>query len=221
MTNIKVKLERLETMCSFTKLSKENWDELDMFSCDDDSEIRMRAAETLGFHHNDESEKRLLLMLKDSDDLVRTEVCDSLSFSVKKDTVNALINVYINDISEMVRGYAVLAIGDIYHNISRRIEEELKVDLLDHLDWDSDWLVSAVYRTLILNGYKDYISCLMEKLESENYVDRIFVVSCFADLIFCMGSKEIELLREKCKELSMKEKTESVLQSLRNLMENI
>ena len=211
-------LEKLEQMCSYAELSMENWAELEQLASNDNSEIRMRVAEALGCHHCKESEKRLMLMLRDADVLVRAEACDSLSFSVNEDIIETLLDIYINDSEEMVRGYAVLAIGDIYQNIDKQINNELKEALFKHLEPGNDWLIIAVLRTLILNGHKKYIDDLTKKLESSNYVDRIFAVSSFADLLPIMNSEEIEKLKRKLSETSNNEKTRSVLSAVQDLI---
>ncbi len=215
---IQNKLEKLEQMCSYAELSTENWAELKSLGENNNSEIRMRVAETLGCHHCEESEKRLLAMLKDTDVLVRSEVCDSLGFSVNENVTEILLDIYINDSEELVRGYAVLAIGDIYRNINKEINNGLKETLLKHLEPDNDWLLIAVLRTLILNGHKKYIDSLAIELEGSNYVDKIFAISSFADLLQVMNSEEIEKLKRRLSEILKKEKYRSVRSSIQDLV---
>ena len=212
------KEKRLNFLNTAKFFCDEQWEEIEMYSKDNDEEIRKQVAELLGFHHCEKSENILVSMLNDTDCLVRAEVCDSLCFSVNDLLLKTLLDTFKNDSSVLVRGYAILAIGDILTNLNKNLDDDLKGVILNSEKNEDAWVKVAIYRTLIKTGHKKYQKKLIEKIESLSYRNRIFVISMIKDVVFDMDMCNIEFLYKKIIDLMRNEETESVLFSVRDLL---
>lgn len=222
MNNVyELKIERLNDLSNVTSFNDSEWNEIQLLSVDTDNEIRKQTAELLGFHHCKKSEDILVSMLNDVDFLVRTEACDSLYFSINEQIPKILLELYVNESYDLVKGYALLTSGDILANIGKKFDNNSLRTILLSLENVNDWVKIAIYRTLIKTGYKKYQKELIDKIESPDYRNKIFAISMIYDIIFDMDKNNIQILYEKLKTLKDKESVESVLASVQNLIDMI
>lgn len=177
--------EKLDLVFSLEEkrsLSKNDWSNIQKFVNDKDSEVRYEAASLLALFPSEMSERLLISMLNDDDHLVRVAVCDSLSFSKSSDTLNLLVKAE-KDKRFLVRGYAILSIGDIQKNIESDPTEI--INLLKYLNDKEtcEWVKIAISRSLYILGEVSYENYLLEKLNSRSYKNRCFVLSLLEELI--------------------------------------
>lgn len=163
-------------------LCTDDWNKIKILSEDNDSEVRYRVAELLALFPSEKSEEWLISMLNDDNHMVRAAACDSLSFSTSSNTSKLLWRL-AKDSRYLVRGYAILSIGDIQKNIDSNSNEVIQ--LLKRLDSKEscEWVKIAISRSLYILGEYSYGTFLLEKLNSRNYKSRSFVLNLLEPLI--------------------------------------
>lgn len=103
-------------------INDEDIDFLDKCSKSRNTDIRYYAAEQLCITDSSRAEKILLRMLSDKNEMVRANVCDSISISRSKKTIELLKDYAIND-TWLVRGYAIASMADIALNTQADIAD--------------------------------------------------------------------------------------------------
>lgn len=83
----------------------------------EDPEIRLLVAELLARDTAQSSEAILINLIKDDDELVRSEACDALSYYKNQSVLETLEYSLLNDPSETVRSYALLSYWDVYSEL--------------------------------------------------------------------------------------------------------
>lgn len=163
-------------------LNNNDWSDIKDFAEDKESEVRYRVSELLSLFPSNESEKLLLPMLNDTDNLVRASVCDSLSFSKSPDTLRMLMKS-AKDKRFLVRGYAALSIGEVQKNIG--LNQNETVDFLKRLNQkeSSEWVKIAISYSLYILGENSYGNFILEKINSRYYKNRCFVLSVLEELM--------------------------------------
>lgn len=162
-------------------VSKDDLEKLELLALHKNKEVRNRTAIVLGLINNKKSEDILLRLLKDKDYLVRANACDSLSNSHDESIIPILFK-YINDPSELVRGYAILCITDIVNSIGLSSK-----DIIDKLEdmmkkEKKEWVLLAYYRALYMLGNKRFLSYLINGLNSADYKVQIFSINTLKEL---------------------------------------
>lgn len=176
------KFEAIDKLKESTNLDDNDWMMLSVLSNDESQEIRLEVSEVLALFPTIESEKILLNLLNDSDYLVRASACDSLYFSLSQETLKKL-KLMTKDIRYLVRGYAVLSIGDIQKNV--RVNKKSTIEFLKTLEAEekSRWVKIAVYRSLFILEEVSYIDKLICAINDTNYKNRSFALSLIEQLL--------------------------------------
>lgn len=182
MIDLNEKLQLIENKRN-KDISEDDFYTLDILSKESDSEIRSRVAELLGSIPCDQSERILLSLLEDEDMIVRVQVCDSLGFSKNQKILHLLCKKAKHE-QWMVRGYAVLSIGDIAKKLDKT--EQLKTyhilnNLLSHEK--SRWVKLSYYYAFILLGKTNYYSRFIDKIDDRDYHIRCAVCNGIPELI--------------------------------------
>lgn len=99
---------------------------LDYLSNDKDYEVRAKVAEVLVAPNNSEADKILIKLLRDKDELVRVNACDSLCTSNSYDVINHLKDTILKDKSNLVKGYAILSLADIVIRLNNDLSEAIE-----------------------------------------------------------------------------------------------
>ncbi len=217
----KYKNWRIEKLSSVGCFSLNDWIEIEKLSRDSNAEIRLRVSELLGYHHNSKSEKVLLSMLSDEDELVRAEVCDSLSFSSNPNIQERIIGMCLFDNSELVRGYATIAMGDIHLNIDSKTNKSIKHVFISVLSKDTEWVQIAALRSLVLTNNPDYEMLLINKIGDNDYKNRRFAVSACEELFNNKKINNIKNLHERLIKQELVETVSCVKESIRLLIQLI
>ncbi|AAK79043.1 HEAT repeat domain-containing protein [Clostridium acetobutylicum] len=94
-------LEELEDMNCFTK---DMYKFLDYLSEDEEYEVRVKVSEILVLSNDVEGDNILIKLLKDKEELVRVNACDSLCNSSSNDVIYHLKDRILKDKSSLVKG---------------------------------------------------------------------------------------------------------------------
>lgn len=181
--SIDEKLDIIEALGNSDVFTEYNLELLRYFSQDEEGEVRVKVAEILVFSSSSYTEEILINLLKDKDELVRVNACDSLSVSRSCEVINLLKDRILMDKSSLVRGYAALSIGDIVKNTSCDIKElELffrKVLVKEKVNW----VKINFYKVLYIIGNETYLSLIINELKNRSYRSRCLVVNILGDLV--------------------------------------
>ncbi len=194
--SIDEKLDLIGKIEESDKYTKDDLKVLDSLSQDEDSEVRSRVAEILVFSNTVETEKILIRLLNDKEELVRVNACDSLSPSSSKDVISLLIDKAKNDKSSLVRAYAVMSVADISKNIGCT-EETIKLMLYIFGKEEVNSVKISYYRSFLLLGQKGYLSQFLEKINDRFYRNRCAVANLLKDLINEKVFSKNELVKVK------------------------
>lgn len=152
-------------------------------SHDEEGEVRAKVAEILVLSNSSFTEKILINLLKDKDELVRIHACDSLCVSNSCIVINHLKDRVLKDKSSLVRGYAALSIGDIASNRNCDFKE-LEVFFTKVLAKERvNWVKLNFYKALYLIGDESYLDLLISELKNRSYRSRCLIVNILSDLV--------------------------------------
>ena len=145
---------------------------LDELSLDEAADIRVKVAEILINTDNEKGEQILLRLVQDQDSLLRAEACDSLCISKSASTYEMLKNIAEKDRIGMVRGYAILSLGDIAVRINK--QNDLTKFLKNRLENDKvEFIQINIYTVLYSLGNRDYLANLLAAINSKGYHNRL------------------------------------------------
>lgn len=186
------KLKMVEQLENIDNLSNDNLKLLDYLSNDEDYEVKAKVAEVLVESNNTEAEKILIKLLKDKDELVRVNACDSLCNSNSYEVICLLKDRILKDKSNLVKGYAILSLADIFVRLNNDIEENrnffrnlLKIEKVQ-------WVRINIYKALYMIGENMYLDILIKELNNRYYRNRCAVVNILSELISNENNKRIE-----------------------------
>lgn len=148
----------------------------------DDSEIRAYVAELLVLGIGHESEKVLIDMCMDDDELVRVNACDSLSAFATVDVYHNLVNCALNDKSILVRNYALLSLTDIINSVDVD-KNKIKNLFLDVSKNKEVAVLAACFKGLYILGEKEYLEKLLDLVATPNYQDKCAVINTLGDIL--------------------------------------
>lgn len=211
-------LDCLSDLKKHKTLTENDRKNIDRLSVCKNHEIRLEVTELLAFFPCEYSEKFLIKMTRDKNRLVRASACDSLCFSRSPAALSAL-KISATDGNPLVRGYAVLSIGDISGNT--RANAEIVEFLKDREKKEKNpWVKIAVYRSLFVAGEPTYAGKLLQALNSKRYQNRCFAVNLLSELAETESPEKIPHLEESLEERLLKEEVpavrESILSSLKS-----
>lgn len=214
------KLNIIDELKSHASLCGKEWETLLSFSCDENQEIRLAVSEVLALFPTEESEKILLNLLNDSDFLVRASACDSLYFSVAQETLQKL-KKSARDKRHLVRGYAVLSIGDVQRNI--KVNNKPTIDFLKDIEKKekSRWVKTAVYSSMFVLGETSYFKKLVNTINDINYKNRCFALNLIEQIIDENIEFDFNLLYEVAQNRLKIEKNFPVKQKLYEIMNRL
>lgn len=214
------KLDYIFSMEEMDELSDEDWVKINVLIHDSDPEIRMRASELFPLFPSDKSEKALLSLLDDGDYLVRSSVCDSLSFSSSPDTRDRLTRL-TKDKRFLVRGYAALSIADIELRIGQNPEETIEFLKSFYQKESSEWVKIAIARSLYLLGEYSYGDILLSAINSRYYKNRCFVISLLKELVESKMETNLPNMLSTLQKRVEVEKAYSVKTELQHILEKL
>lgn len=179
-------------------------------------ELKIELAEILAGKNDIKVNEIFLILLNDTDELVRINACDSAYNINSAEILDKLKEISIND-KYIVRGYALLSIGDI----AKKYEKESNLNFLENRlkREHSKWVKIVIYRSLyLLNKQNEYIDELLKNLNSNNYKIRCLVLNCINELIDDENNLKI---KQKLSERLKIEKTNAVKSSINKILNNI
>lgn len=169
------------------KSYEEEFDEKELImlselSYDDSNYIRAVVARILVESNSEKGEQILLRLAKDHDTLVRTEACDSLCISEAAMTYDILKDIAEKDRIGLVRGYAIMSLGDIASRIN--MQDDLKSFLENKLINEKVLFTKiSIYTVLYSLGQREYLTNLLLILNTKNYHNRCAVVNSLSEII--------------------------------------
>ncbi|MCL2048654.1 MAG: HEAT repeat domain-containing protein [Defluviitaleaceae bacterium] len=184
VSNKQAKLEILERIEADTISTTESLSILESYANDEDSYIRSVAAKILiDFADMEQGERLLRILINDSDYLVRTEAADSLSCSNSMEVVDLLKKHAKTDKTGMVRGYAIVSLGDIAQRLGIQKDISEFLTPLIHKEtviFTQINLAEALYR---LNNDEKHLKKLLAYLDTRIYQNRCAVINSLSPLI--------------------------------------
>ena len=176
---------------------------------DTDSEVRLLVAELLSRDRTLNSENTLLDLLKDEDELVRAEACDSLSYFTGAKVLDALMFSLKNDEAEIVRCYALQSYWDAYFNENKSLKKDDMASVLSEIfELEKSIQVKLVCAGfLYLCGHLDMLDYLLQELDNTDQYIRNTVMN---SLVLISNEENIHNLQLKLKPYYHKESAEFV-----------
>lgn len=190
---------------------------LNQLSYDKSDLVRMIVAKVLVESRDKKGEEILLRLTKDHDWLVRVEACDSLCISKSLETYNCLKNIAEEDTSGLVRGYAILSLGDIAEKIHRK-EDLIKFLQKRRINEKIQFTQINVYTVLYKLGLKENLMNLLSMFHSQKYNNRCAVVSCLQEV---MNVENKDIIYNALLQHREKETAWSVICEIDKLLEEI
>ena len=211
--NIEENYEILDHIAEKSKLDTNDINILLELSKIDNSEIKSYIAELLVRSYGEETEKTLINMCNDADEIVRVNACDSLSVFPTLNTYNQLIKCAYNDKSDIVKTYAILSLADIINQLE--IDTTKLQELFEKFSKDKNISISAAcFKGLYVLGKRNYLEKLFDLFSSENYQDRCMVVNILGDILNDKNNNYIMSELKKFKEAETSEAVNSTIDSI-------
>ena len=166
------------------KTNEHRWIDLENKALYGNYEEKLRISESLADYHCAQSERILVEMLKDKERIIRASACDSLCFSDSLNVFNHLIRM-TSDTTVLVRGYAILSLGDVYCNMvsTENTFSNLNCLVMKMFDKEqSEWLKICIARTAYLIGNLNFLYYLIDSINSKFYKNRCLAVNLLKDL---------------------------------------
>lgn len=166
---------------TLSALTDNDWNILEYLSHHTDYEVRLYLAEVLSYFHCLNSENILMKMLDDTEILVVSSACDSLSFSDSLQVFDAL-NKCTKSSHFIIRGYAYMSIGEI---LSRKV---VKINDLDYFSCflkreKSVWVKASIAYLLCINDYHNNVSYIIDLLNNRYYNYRLYALNLIDSLL--------------------------------------
>jgi HEAT repeat protein len=176
---------------------------------DADSEVRQLTAELLAKDRTVRSESALIGLLKDSDELVRAEAADSLSYYSGSQVLDGLMASLRYDDSEIVRSYALLSYWDAYFDGNAAPQKDSLFRVLSDLaELEKNLQVKLEYAGLLyLCGKLDMLDYLLEELNNADHYIRNTVMN---NLVRISNEENIDYIKSKLQPHYNKESVEFV-----------
>lgn len=211
-------LEQIENdIPNHSEFSDKELEILEEYSNDENENIRALVAKILINFTNSRGENILIKLTKDSDDLVRTEACDSLSESHSLATQKLLKDIADNDSDIMVRGYAISSIG----KIASRIQPS--TGLIEYLEnyykKEKEIFIQINLLTVLYSlGKSEYLDKLIKLLDTDIYQNRCAVVNSLEEVI---KEDNKELIKRVLIKQRNKEKIYAVTSTIDEILKNL
>ncbi|TYQ18377.1 UNVERIFIED_CONTAM: HEAT repeat protein [Acetivibrio alkalicellulosi] len=222
--DINEKLELIDHIEKKEYFRKNDLEILECLSRDEDSEVRLRIAQILVFSNDEYTEKILVRLLDDNDELVRVNACDSLCNSSSKEVASFLINKATKDKSSLVRTYAIMSVADIFFNITSNNKRE-NIKLIENMlkREKVKRIKIGYYYALLVLGEMKYFPMLLDEINNRFYINRCSVANTIKDLTIAKMFSNKELLKiKKYFENRLKvEKSLAVKTSIENTMKTV
>lgn len=199
-------------------LSEDEIDFILQLTNDSDPDVRIRSAQLLAQVPSHIAQPVLLALLQDGDDLVRVNACDSLSNCPTRESLVSLKRIAKQDRIYLVRGYAVISIGDISFQLPLE-KETTKLFLLNgYAHEKSTWVKISYSYALYLAGIKEYSQFILDQVNNRYYHIRCHAIQMLHYLMNPdLAEDSISILEDRLKiETSL-----AVLQRIQNLLKKI
>ncbi|URZ15670.1 HEAT repeat domain-containing protein [Clostridium felsineum] len=215
-------IEQLEGSIHFTpKIYKF----LEYLSEDDEYEVRVKVAEILVLSNDVEGDNILIKLLKDKEELVRVNACDSLCTSFSKDVIYHLKDKLLKDKSNLVKGYAILSLVDIFTRQDSNLGEHIEFFKQVLKKQETQWVRINIYKALYMLGDKVYLDMLVQELGNRYYRNRCAVVNILSEIASKGNYRIIEkALAERLKiekSFAVKGGIEELLSEINNVKERV
>lgn len=210
-------LDNLECRLYDNDITEKDFGILDSMSYDKDNYIRSIVAQILVDLEDKRGEDILIRLARDSDSLVRVEACDSLCISESITTYNFLKDIVMKDRNGMVRGYAVMSLGDISLKINKN--NDLTVFLENILVNEKVIFTRINIYTVLYNiGNEEYLTELLSMINTRRYQNRCSVVNCLGDII---NDSNKELIVKTLLQKKKNEKSIAVISTIDNMLNEL
>ena len=207
-------LHKLEQSAKRREINEAEIDKLRKIAFEDDVNNKILIARILEESKLIESEKILLHLTKDIDDVVRMETCNALSNSDSLEVYEALKGIASKDSVGMVRGYAIVALGDVAVEINK--EKEATKFLKNLLKREkTDFAIIDIWAVLYCLGEERWLSYLLEKIDSSKSSERCEVANCLYGIVDEENKEQIKTILQKRREI---EKSEEVIESIEEVL---
>lgn len=142
------------------------------------------------------------------------EACNALSNSDSLEVYEALKGITSKDSVGMVRGYAIVALGDVAVEINK--EKEATKFLKNLLKREkTDFAIIDIGAVLYCLGEERWLSYLLEKIDSSKSSERCEVANCLYGIVDKENKEQIKTILQKRREI---EKSEEVIESIEEVL---
>ena len=142
------------------------------------------------------------------------ETCNALSNSDSLEVYEALKGIASKDSVGMVRGYAIVALGDVAVEINK--EKEATKFLKNLLKREkTDFAIIDIWAVLYCLGEERWLSYLLEKIDSSKSSERCEVANCLYGIVDEENKEQIKTILQKRREI---EKSEEVIESIEEVL---
>ncbi len=180
-----------------------------------DPELRMRTAELLGRFPVAVAEPILLNLSFDTDVLVRTSACDSLSGCPDSVVYERLIQAASEDPFYLVRGYAVLSLGDIACTADTHRQQQMRGFLATRYRLEKNvWVKIACASSLYRLGCLEYLSYILRQIDNDNYRIRCLVLHILQEFAVPDTTGEIAAVLENHRQVEAAESVRCLLEEM-------
>ena len=146
------------------------------------AETRSLIARLLVDFSGEDAKNALLDLCGDSDELVRTNACDSLAVYPSKKVFLRLLRIFENDGSLLVKNFALLSAIDIMQNVNSDTSKMKNLFYDCIKKYDGQIKISA-YKGLYILGESGRLSDILGMLNRKDYAVRCSVINTLYDIV--------------------------------------
>lgn len=212
------KLRRIQEIAEADELDEEEFEFLLKCAVDRVICVKTEAIEALYDVEDPRAMEVLLTLVNDKDDLVRTCACESLGNYDDEKVIEVLKEKAVEDELDLVRGYAIIALGDIGVAYPEHKREFIKFMEENLKNEPEDWEKVNYYTALCRLGQSDYLLNLLSGLQNTDYLVRSATIN---SLYPVFNKDNYEMIRQQCEAVLVNEQERAVKMEMQELLDTM
>lgn len=212
------KLRKIQEIAEADELDEEEFEFLLKCAVDRVICVKTEAIEALYDVEDPRAMEVLLTLVNDKDDLVRTCACESLGNYDDEKVIEVLKEKAVEDELDLVRGYAIIALGDIGVAYPEHKREFIKFMEENLKNEPEDWEKVNYYTALCRLGQSDYLLNLLSGLQNTNYLVRSATIN---SLYPVFNKDNYEMIRQQCEAVLVNEQERAVKMEMQELLDTM
>ena len=212
------KLRKIQEIAEADELDEEEFEFLLKCAVDRVICVKTEAIEALYDVEDPRAMEVLLTLVNDKDDLVRTCVCESLGNYDDEKVIEVLKEKAVEDELDLVRGYAITALGDIGVAYPEHKREFIKFMEENLKNESEDWIKICYYTELCRLGHSNYLINLLSGLQNTNYSVRSATIN---SLYPVFNKDNYEMIRQQCEAALVNEQERAIRMGMQELLDTM